>query len=477
MILRDKKTKTEKQQDKVFWLIYVFIAVLALTLMLLPSLVKGQSTGFILDDLESYDVDSTIGGQGDWWDEGIMRISDTVSQSGSKSMRTTSSNYENFGHDTDDSLTQGTQSFWFYPNEARGTTKIFTIRLWHNNYYNGSALLTASIAWDGTNYKIRLQSEDYLVDGVDIEVNHAEWNSFEMIWDSTAGAYGKGSIRLNGNEIFSDIDMTDQAPYTTPTRVIFRTNWDYNFYLDSFGGAIVADPSVDLNSPASGTEITDLDQNITVNYSDLDDYDTLYLAFRHPFTQISTDAKTYEISNIGGSGQLEIPLTDFNIEKNGNWYLTAIASYEGYQYEGEYFLGGYGSNWTDELTNGTDYLDINIDGYEEIFAMSDFESWYNENSQFDSPTDMFVSITGFFSPVFSRVGEFGNRITNYFETDQAFSQGRDIGKAIPVFTYYVGQIGTFLGGFPVIKWFMIGILILVGIFIFKVIFKFIPFLG
>ena len=479
MLLRKKteKTEVEKQQSRVFWFLYALLAIFSVLLILIPSLVKGQGTGFILDDLEAYEVDSTIGGQGDWWDEGIMRISDTVSQSGDKSMRTTNSNWNYFGHNTDDSLTTGSQSFWFYPTESRSTTKYFMWQVWHENYYNGSPRFSGYIYYDTDTYKLNTSGGDVLIDGVDITINHNAWNSFEISWDTSLGAYGKYDVLLNGNKVYSNLDMDDTDPYNTPTRIRFRSNWDYNFYTDSYGGQIVATPTVELNDPASGTEITDLNQNIKVDYSDLDDFDALYIAFKHPFTQITTEAVSYEIENIGGTGQLEIPLSYFNIEKNGDWYLTAIASYEGYQFEDDLFLGGYGSNWSDDLANGTDYLDINIDGYEDIFEMSDFQSWYAENSDFDNPTDMFIAITGFFEPIFSRVGEFGSRITSYFQNDQAYSQGRDIGKAIPIFSYYIGQITLFLGGFPVIKWFMIGVLVLVGIFIFKVIMKFIPFLG
>lgn len=231
------------------------------------------------------------------------------------------------------------------------------------------------------------------------------------------------------------------------------------------------------DTPVSGTEITGLEDILTIGYVGLDYYDSLYVALRHPQTGIFTDAKRYDIIDIGGLGQLEIPLTHFNIEKNGNWYLHAVATYEGYQYEDELFLSSYGWNWTDDLTDGSYYLDINIEGFEEMFAMSDFETWYSDNAKFDTPTEMFSDIASVFSPIFSTIGEFGNRIKDYFDVDSAYSKGFEIGKAIPVFSYYVGQISYFLGGFPAITWLLIVILVLVGIFIFRIIMKFIPFLG
>lgn len=250
-------------------------------------------------------------------------------------------------------------------------------------------------------------------------------------------------------------------------------------YFDYFNTTEYPEPPVYVwgITPVSGSEITDLESILKIEYEGLNLYDSLYITLKHPQTGIFTDAKQFDIIDIGGSGELEIPLTHFNIEKNGNWYLHAVATYGGYQYEDELFLSGYGWNWTGDLTDGFYYLDINIDGFEEMFFMSDFETWYSENAKFDTPTDMFYDIASVFSPIFSMIGEFGNRIINYFDLDSAYSKGYDIGRSLPIFRYYVEQITHFLGGFPIMVWLLIIILLLVGIFIFRIILKFIPFLG
>jgi len=231
-------------------------------------------------------------------------------------------------------------------------------------------------------------------------------------------------------------------------------------------------------SPASETEITNLNSYVVVGYEGMTDYDSLYINFKNLRTGLATTAKEYKVSEIGDSGELEISLLDFNFDKNGEWYLQAVATYEGYQYQGEYFLSGYGWNWTENLTDNIYYLNINIEGFEPIFEMSDYNDWYAENVlRFESPTDMFVMVAGFIEPIFSNIGEFGKRIINYFDLNTAYEKGYQIGLAIPIFTYYVNQISLFLGGFPIIGWLFIILLILVGIFIFRLIMKFIPFLG
>jgi multisubunit Na+/H+ antiporter MnhG subunit len=228
--------------------------------------------------------------------------------------------------------------------------------------------------------------------------------------------------------------------------------------------------------PESAIEITDLDELLTIGYSGLDDYEDLYLTFTHP-SGISSNSKEYDIDIIGGSGSIEVNLADFDIDKNGNWYLQAVASREGYQVQDDLFLSGYGWIWSGNLTSGEYYLDINIEGFEDIFVMGDFNTWYDENSKFDEPTAMFSSIVGFFEPIFGTIGEFGNRIEDYFDKNTAYTKGAEIGKAIPLFGYYLEQVNVFMGSFPLMNWLLVIILILVGIFIFKVIMKFIPFLG
>lgn len=247
--------------------------------------------------------------------------------------------------------------------------------------------------------------------------------------------------------------------------------------MEGFGQPAPPEASVWATAPESGSEITSLEDEITVEWEGLTDYESLYISLRHPYTGLFTDALEYDIVDIGGSGDMDIPLSSFNIEKNGNWYLHAVAVREGYQIEQGMFLSGYGWIWSDDLTDGEYYLAINIEGYEEVFAMSDFTSWYDENAKFDEPTDMFSAIAGFFEPIFSKVGEFGSRIQDYFDIDTAYSKGYEIGKAIPVFAYYVEQVADFMGGFPLMNWLLVIILLLVGIFIFRVILKFIPFLG
>ena len=90
---------------------------------------------------------------------------------------------------------------------------------------------------------------------------------------------------------------------------------------------------------------------------------------------------------------------------------------------------------------------------------------------------LFASVATALGPTFSNIGEFGQTISDYFDVDEAYARGKEIGLSIPIFRYYLSTIDTFFGGFPLMTIFLIILLLMVGIFVFKMIMKFIPFLG
>lgn len=290
--------------------------------------------------------------------------------------------------------------------------------------------------------------------------SYADGNTMGLFWGT--GTIGERWLKIRDNT----------------TQVIYFVKWNWNGSEWSWLAPITG-PRVWLEDPASQTEITDLDTIITIGYEGFDDldYNSLYIAFKHPFTGISTDAKVYDFSVIGESGELEINLQNFNFIKNGSMRLYVVATYEGYQYTGG-FLSGYGYNWTYDLTDDNYFLIINIEGYEDIFEITDFDSWYSENiTRFDTPTAVVSAITDFLSPIFSYIGEFGNKISDYFNNNEAYFRGHEIGKSIPVFSYYLDIVSYFIGGFPFMKIFLIIIAIMLGIFIFRLVIRFIPHFG
>lgn len=231
-------------------------------------------------------------------------------------------------------------------------------------------------------------------------------------------------------------------------------------------------------TPASETEITDLNTIFEFGWKGLNDWDTLSVIFKNRATGILTTGKEFLIDEIGPYSEMELNLENFDFDRNGKFYFYAIATKTVPEIiEGMYLTGRQSIEFSNDLVDPEYYLTINVGGYTPIFEMGDFMDWYGVEAKFDEPTAMFGAIAGFFEPIFNKIGEFGIRIENYFNVNESYAQGYEIGKAVPYFTYFVGQVELFLGGFPIMKWLFGIILFMTGIFIFRLIFKFIPGLG
>jgi hypothetical protein len=231
-------------------------------------------------------------------------------------------------------------------------------------------------------------------------------------------------------------------------------------------------------TPVSETEITDLNTNFNFGWQGLYDWDTITVLFQNRDTGIFTKGKDFLIDTIGTNGTMELNLQDFNFDKNGKYYFYAIATRTVPEViNGMFLTGKQSTEFSNDLVDPNYYLTINITGFTTIFEIPNFIDWYGLNAKFSEPTPLFSSIAGFFQPIFNKIGEFGNRIKDYFNVNESYTQGYEIGKAVPYFTYFVGQIDLFLGGFPIMKWLFVIILLLTGIFIFRLVMKFIPGLG
>jgi len=63
------------------------------------------------------------------------------------------------------------------------------------------------------------------------------------------------------------------------------------------------------------------------------------------------------------------------------------------------------------------------------------------------------------------------------DTGQAYNTGVELGTFIPLYRDYIEGIEYFFGGFPLVQIFIVLVILLIGIFIFRLILKFIPFIG
>ena len=240
-------------------------------------------------------------------------------------------------------------------------------------------------------------------------------------------------------------------------------------YVDNITHEAVGEIRVWGVSPASGGTTTSTDINLTIGWEGWD-FEDIYKDFVFSFweknTGILTGTIIYEPTTT--TGTYTLPLSDFGISKNGDYYLHAKA--RSYLYE-------YTAYYTGDLVSPEWWINVNVEGWEAIFEMPEFTTWYSEHSKFATPTAGFLTITNFLTPIYNKLGEFGNRAVEFLNIEEAYDRGYDLGKIIPTYTQYITGIEVFFGGFPIIQIFTVFLAILLGIFIGRLILKFVPFIG
>ncbi|MCJ7789651.1 MAG: hypothetical protein MUP69_05620, partial [Candidatus Atribacteria bacterium] len=229
----------------------------------------------------------------------------------------------------------------------------------------------------------------------------------------------------------------------------------------------VPPPAISISSPASGSTITNLSTNLVGSWQGINHeiYPYIWLSFIEP--QIYEHSKIYSFEITADSGSFEIPLSNFDFTKNGRWDFRAMA-----EYDANTFL---------DLSPIGYYLTLDVEGLPSPFYFTNFEDWYHENvDEYADPSAWSSAMVGYLEPIFEKIGEFGNRITDYLDVSNAYERGFEIGGVFPVINAYVSKIDLFFGGFPIVFFFKWVILIMIGLFVVKVILKllsFIPFFG
>lgn len=424
------------------------------------------ATYFFDDDFESYNL-GDLNGQGGWTGDILYDVVDSLKHSGGKGILINTAIPSTAIYKTAASLEVGEFSFWFYPITGEMRYEFYAesdnpawMMIWLKTldndllrYLSGSGFVAVfsdfslsewhnlAIDWykDGNRLKYRLS------------LDSGSWTEYFDIGYDNANIVGVNKFRLEGGEV--------------------------NLGIDDIGEVLPTEPRVWGIDPVSETEITSLEDTFEFGWEGLDEWDTLTVVFKNRDTGILMEAQEILVST-SPSGAMTFNFSDFNPDRNGIFHFFAVAGRSVLEtIQGMFITGRWTYEWTDDLVDPEYWLDFNIEGITPIFEMSDFEGWYGEISKFATPTDMAVAITGFFEPIFKKLGEFGNRISDYFNVAEAYTQGYEIGKNIPYFAYFLDQLNMFFGGFPVMKWLFVLILLLVGIFIFRLIMKFIPFLG
>lgn len=466
-------TPEELKKQKRFFSLVILIPILIGLLWLIVgafSIILSASAYPFADNFETYELGNIVG-QGGWQhldSSGTYNVVDTIVRNGTKSVQAITGRVDKLGSYVP------TGEWIFYIYKADGATNPFSILL--QGDWEVWDIGCGMVSID--KYPVSEEDEVCLYNmtgGFNQicfgETIRNEWFKLTIQWDFTSMLY---RAKVNSGEYSDWAAIYNECSAVGFRGVRFSTGSNAT-YVDDIGEEV---GKIYTIAPASGTEITDLSTAFEFGWEGLEDWDNISVVFQNRPTGIFSEAQEYIIETTSPSGSMALTFEDFGFDRNGVFYFYGVATKLGIEFiEDMYITGRYSYQWSEDLVDPESWFTINIEGLQDIFGMSDFEEWYVSISKFTTPTDMFVSIVGFFDPIFGKIGEFGNRIKDYFNLSEVYSQGYEIGKTIPYFTFFVAQVSMFFGGFPILKWLGVIILILIGVFIFRLILKFIPFLG
>jgi len=433
---------------------------------LIPLFVFGADD-LIVDDFEAYDL-GNLTGQGDWVElpggYDPLQVNTDDAQSGSKSIKGTSDWTGNIR--TESGVANGIQSFWFYilPPPNHGLAFGFWENTTRKFYLSGLAGADVRIMLDGSKEICEVIAE--------------EWINLQIEWDAPT------------NKVRFNCDLAGWGEWENVTSFDYIEKFSIAFakesFVDNLTGEYIPQMEIVGISPGTGTEITDFETNLTIEYRNFDweIYSGFIVNFKDDKIDSLANSVLFEVDDDeldpSGTGQKTISLNTFGIDTNGKWNLTGLGFGTKLDIEGGMYLTtrGYIDFWTNELVKEPYYLIINVSGLPEFYTFTDAPDWYSTNvDRFVTPTVFFTSVVGLMSPLFEKISEFGRRTLMLFDTNESYDRGFALGEIFPLINGYIEKIDLFFGGFPLGSFFKYLILLMFAGFIIRTILKFIPLFG
>jgi hypothetical protein len=255
--------------------------------------------------------------------------------------------------------------------------------------------------------------------------------------------------------------------FGAPTCYVAQVSGTYTCLSYSYDLANVpTDTEVVITHPSNNSEITSDSENLTGNWWNINPnaWGFVEISFINETSHESSE--NYSLPITDDNGTFSIPLSAFGITENGDWDIKIQAENS--------------ANLFMDLTPDPTYkLVFNIAGNTTPYNFTDWDTWYSDNAAggYDTPSDFANSIVGFIQPIFKNAGEFANAGMRYFNSTNFYGKGNQLGLVFPTTQAYLNKINIFFGGFPLVPFFEMTTFVMLGIFVVRTIFKFIPFFG
>jgi hypothetical protein len=462
----------------------LFLGFLVLLGIMTPFLGLGAIEPFV-DDFETYNY-GDLNNQGGWNCSSMYDVVSNPTHTGNKAVKMDYPNWWNWvmcDKTTWDPEPEGVSTFWFWTDGTSNSEPTYSATQVSIRGFTGGGqygTLTFFINKENNNLKLQYNvgppNYTFITLSENLPLN--TWHSITMEWSVSQNRW---RLKFDQNDF---TDWISAGNLTGGAKGWHIENQQLTFAFDDLGLAPPTELNIKGIAPNSGTTITDLDDEITIQYSGFDwnIYDGFIVNFRD--NKISALGKSIQFlkSDLSptGNGTKVIKLRDFGINSNGIWYLTALGFGKHLDIQGGMYLTtrGYIDFWTDELVVPPYYLIFNVEGLPTPYTFTEPEDWYSTNvERFNEPTAFFSTFVGLISPIFEKVGEFGVRVQSMFDKNQAYDRGYALGEVFPLINGYIQKIDLFFGGFPLASFFKYLILTMLAIFIIRTLMKFIPFFG
>lgn len=447
--------------------LYAILGACFLSFGVITPVLGATSSETFTEGFESYTTGNDLYTESDFWylDSGLNEfdISETRARSGIKSAETTadsaSGNYMLRSQPLS-GLFQINLSFYWESSNADCDNIDFYFRNSETSEY-------FIIQPYGGECVMRI-----LADNTEVSVSADQWNDLAFQIDTSAG---EARVSSDGGSSWSSWESITSTQYTGDgiDKLYLYVSSDGIFIDDISEEEVYQAPSFTIYPPESGATITDMetgDFDISwLNWATSTYYD--FCIFWEEYeTEITVGRKCLIRTSETGSEE-DIAYSDFGFDKNGKFRATVRA--RKINESGRPYIA------SDNLMFDDDYhIFVNVSGWDEYFSMPDYGDWYSTTvDRFATPTAFFSGVAGFLDPFFSKIGEFGNRVEEYFDSEEAYNTGYELGIGIPLMRQYVDLIDVFFGGFPVIEVFLIILVLMLAIFIVRLILKLVPTLG
>lgn len=101
--------------------------------------------------------------------------------------------------------------------------------------------------------------------------------------------------------------------------------------------------------------------------------------------------------------------------------------------------------------------------------ITNWDIYYSEHSDFDTPTNLTTSLVNLTEPIMETAGGWLVSMESIFDTAEATQKGEQFGEAIPIARGYLATINEFFGGFPISEAFIFFLIITLAIGVFRIV--------